>query len=145
MRCVFQTGVKLLRISLDSNIFRDQDFIDWLQLSKDKIVILISVISALETYHWYNIRGISEELFKRDIDALGAIVSDLSYQDIFEISNNAKKSPLKFRHHARDFIIGSHALLNKSKLITFNLNHFEWLGKKNVLSPDNLVLLIETE
>ena len=145
MRCVFQTGVKLVRISLDSSIFRDQDFVDWLQFSKDKIEVYISVISALETYHWYNIRGISEELFKKDINALGAIVNDLSYQNIFDISDNAKKSPLQFRHHARDFIIGSHALLNKSKLITFNLNHFEWLGKKNVLSPEDLVLLVETE
>ncbi len=42
-------------------------------------------------------------------------------------------------------MIGSHALENKSKLITFNINHFEWLGKKNVLSPDDLVLLVETE
>ena len=107
--------------------------------------IFISVISALETFHWYNIRGISEELFKKDIDALGAVVNDLSYQDIFDISNNAKISPLQFRHHARDFMIGSQALKNKSKLITFNLNHFEWLGKKNVLSPDDLVLLVETE
>lgn len=145
MRYVFQAGVKLLRISLDSSIFRDQDFVDWLQISKDKLEVFISVISALETYHWYNIRGISEELFKKDISALGAKVNDLSYQDIFDISNNAKKSPLQFRHHARDFIIGSHALLNESKLITFNLNHFEWLGKKNVLSPDDLVLLVETE
>lgn len=145
MRYVFQTGVKLLRISLDSSIFRDQDFIDWLQLSKDKMEVFISVISALETFHWYNIRGISEELFKKDIDALGAVVNDLSYQDIFDISNNAKISPLQFRHHARDFMIGSHALENKSKLITFNINHFEWLGKKNVLSPDDLVLLVETE
>ncbi len=145
MRYVFQTGVKLLRISLDSSIFQDQDFIDWLQLSKDKMEVFISVISALETFHWYNIRGISEELFKKDIDALGAVVNDLSYQDIFDISNNAKISPLQFRHHARDFMIGSHALENKSKLITFNINHFEWLGKKNVLSPDDLVLLVETE
>lgn len=107
--------------------------------------VFISVISALETFHWYNIRGISEELFKKDIVALGAVVNDLSYQHIFDISNNAKISPLQFRYHARDFMIGSHALVTKSKLITFNLNHFEWLGKENVLSPDDLVLLVETQ
>ncbi|MHA1236345.1 MAG: type II toxin-antitoxin system VapC family toxin [Candidatus Hodarchaeales archaeon] len=114
-------------------------------MSKDKIEVYISVISALETYHWYNIRGISEELFKKDINAFGAIVTDLSYQDIFDISKNAKESSLKFKHHARDFMIGSHALLNNTKLITFNLDHFKWLGKGNVLYPDDLVLLVEAD
>lgn len=116
-----------------------------MQISKDKIEVYISVLSALETYHWYNIRGISKELFKKDIKALGAIVNDLSYQKIFDISKNAKESALTFRHHARDFMIGTHALINKSMLITFNLNHFKWLGEKNVLSPDDLVLLVEKE
>ncbi len=135
--------MKFLRISLDSNIFRDQDFIDWLQLSKDKLDVFLSVISTLETFHWYNVRGISEELFKKDIEALGAEINDLTYQNIFHISKNAKYSALPFRHHARDFIIGTHAQVHKSKLITFNKTHFTWLGEENILSPDELVVLIE--
>jgi predicted nucleic acid-binding protein len=135
--------VKSLRISLDSNIFRDQDFIDWLQSSEDKIEVFLSVISALETFHWYNIRGISEELFKKDIEALGATINDLAYQNIFYISKNAKNSALPFRHHARDFIIGTHAQFHKAKLITFNKTHFDWLGQENVLSPDELVMVLD--
>jgi len=42
-------------------------------------------------------------------------------------------------------MIGSHALLNNTKLITFNLDHFKWLGKGNVLYPDDLVLLVEAD
>lgn len=84
-------------------------------------------------------------MFKKDIQELGAVIKELSYQDIYDISNDAKNSSLQFRHHARDFIIGSHALLNKSKLITFNLKHFEWLGTENIMSPDDLVLRIEAE
>ncbi|MHA1996309.1 MAG: type II toxin-antitoxin system VapC family toxin [Candidatus Hodarchaeales archaeon] len=133
-----------MRISLDSNVFRDQDFIDWLQAAKDKMEVNISVISALETYHWYNIRGISDELFKKDMNALGAIVNDLTYQEIFAISKNAKKSTLQFRHHARDFMIGTQALKVKSTLITFNLHHFKWLGEEHLASPDELVLFMES-
>ncbi len=134
-----------MRISLDSNIFRDQDFIDWLQTKKEKLTVNLSVISALETYHWYTIRGISEELFKKDMQALGAVINELAYSAIFSISKNAKKSVLPVRHHARDFIIGTQALKMKSKLVTFNTNHFEWLGEENLISPDELVLVIESE
>ncbi|UCE14537.1 MAG: hypothetical protein JSV04_05000 [Candidatus Heimdallarchaeota archaeon] len=136
--------MKFLRISLDSNIFRDQDFIDWLQASKDKLEVFLSAISALETFHWYNVRGISEELFKKDMEALGAVINELTYQDIFHISRNAKNSALPFRHHARDFIIGTHAHIHESKLITFNKTHFDWLGQENILNPDEFVVLLET-
>jgi predicted nucleic acid-binding protein len=134
-----------LRISLDSNVFGDQDFIDWLQERKELFEISLSIICALETYHWYNIRGISHYLFERDLEALNAIVQDLTLTQIYEISANAKRATLPFKHHARDFIIGTQTILSQSTLITFNLRHFDWLEEEKVLSPDELVLKVEND
>ncbi len=135
--------MKLLRISLDSNVFADQDFIDWLQDCNKDFEIFLSVISALETYHWYNLRGISKELFNKDIQGLNAILLDLTSEEIYKISALTKKSNLRFKHHARDFIIGTQALIDKAILITSNHRHFDWMGKENVLSPDSLVTKVE--
>jgi len=132
-----------LKISLDSNVFADQDFIDWLQERKDQLDIYLSVICALETFHWYNLRGISQELFEKDLEALGATIHDFNFSKIYQISANAKKAILPFKHHARDFIIVTQAIMRQSKLITFNLKHFGWLGKDNVLAPEDLVIALE--
>ncbi len=132
-----------MRISLDSNVFRDQDFIDWLQSRRDHLDVFISVISALETYHWYNIRGLSKDLFEKDLQELNAQVLELSLEDIYKISASAQTTNLPFKHHARDFIIGTHAIDSQSVLITYNLKHFGWLKPGNLLSPDLLVLTIE--
>ena len=79
--------------------------------------INISVICALETYHWYNIRGLPKEHYKKDIDALGIETQDFNVEDIYNTSMNAKGSILPFKHHARDFIIGTNASVISSPLI----------------------------
>ena len=105
----------------------------------------LSVIVALETFHWYNIRGISKELFDKDLEAIKARIMLLKPEDIYEITNNAKKSKLQFKLHAIDIIIGIQALLSNSTLITYNLRHFKWMGSKNILTPEQLVLLEQTK
>jgi predicted nucleic acid-binding protein len=132
-----------VKISLDSNVFRDQDFLEWLILNSDKISICLSIIACLETYYWYLIRNLSKGDFNKDIKALQAQIVPFVQEEIFQISKNAKKSSLRFKHHARDFIIGTHAQLNNSILVTQNLKHFEWMEANQTITPDNLVILFK--
>ncbi|MHA1519876.1 MAG: type II toxin-antitoxin system VapC family toxin [Promethearchaeota archaeon] len=130
-----------MKISLDSNVFRDQGFIEWLIVNSDKISIHLSIISCLETFYWYSLRNLSKSDFKKDIKALQAHIVPFVHDEIYKISSNAKKSSLRFKHHARDFIIGTHAQLQESLLITKNLKHFEWLGPTKAMTPDDFVIL----
>ena len=51
-----------------------------------------------------------------------------------------KKFP--FKHHARDYVIGTMAQLKKATLVTYNLEHFTWLKNLeiNVIAPEELIL-----
>ncbi|KKK65194.1 hypothetical protein LCGC14_2976610, partial [marine sediment metagenome] len=74
--------------------------------------------------------------------ALNIKIQNLTTKEIYDISTNAKSSTLPFKHHARDFIIGTQALLTQNILITYNIKHFTWMGKDHYLTPDELVLKI---
>jgi predicted nucleic acid-binding protein len=130
-----------LKISLDSNVFRDQLFIEWLETISDEISIEISVVVALETYYWYILRKLTKIDFQQDIMELHAKIQPFLDKDIYHVAENANKSSLRIKHHARDFIIGTQADIAKSLLITLNKKHFEWLPKEKVLTPDEFAIL----
>ena len=130
-----------MQISLDSNVFRDQDFLEWLIVNSDQISIHLSIITCLETYYWYLMRKLSKTDFEKDLAALQAQIVPFVKNEIYQISQNAKDSSLRFKHHARDFIIGTHAQIQNSILITNNLKHFEWMGPNQAMTPDNFVII----
>lgn len=127
-----------LKIALDSSVFRDFDFIEYLQNNSDQYTISLSVIVYFETYHWYNIRGISKELFDKEINALSVRVTNLTPVQIDEISDNVRTSKLRFKHHTRDIIIGTHSSMEDSLFITTNVKHFQWMMTKPS-TPDEFI------
>ena len=64
-----------------------------------------------------------------------------------EIAEKATEAALKygndfpFRHHARDYVIGATALVEKASLVTNNTQHFDWLKREGIAvkTPENLV------
>ncbi|HEW94024.1 MAG TPA: PIN domain-containing protein [Thermoprotei archaeon] len=136
-------GVRNLRIGLDSNVFRNRRFLDWLR-HVGEFKIHISIIVYIETLLWYYRIGLSEEDYNDDLDKLGVEVVDLDRRIASLTVENILKygSKLPFKHHARDYIIGSTAQFMKSTLITYNLSHFQWLTdlKINVMTPEELIL-----
>ncbi|MHA2030606.1 MAG: hypothetical protein ACW99A_12725 [Candidatus Kariarchaeaceae archaeon] len=129
-----------MKISLDSTVFRDLDFIDWLYVNSEELEITVSVIVALETSYWYKLRGLDISMFLVELDKIKGKIDDLVVEDIDLITQNTIISNLKFRHHARDLIIGSHAQNRKSILITNNTRHFQWM-EENVMNVDDFVLM----
>ena len=113
-----------MKISLDSNVFREVDFIDWLQVNRDRFATSISIIVLLETLHWYKLKGLNNSEFNKDLSKFNPVYQELSISDIDSITDDAINSKLKFKHHAREIIIGSHALKKDSTLITLNVKHF---------------------
>ena len=127
------------KIALDSNIFRNQDFLNWLILNKSNYSISISIIVYLETLFWYFTRSTTLEDFTYDLNKINAKVISLDINLAQSTANKAIKSMLSFKHHARDFIIGSTAISNEAILLTYNKRHFLWMPEGKVKNPEEFV------
>lgn len=136
-------GTRNLRIGLDSNVFKNRKFLDWLRYT-GKFNVHISVIVYIETLLWYLKLGLKDEDFKDDLKKLKVEIVDLNESLASLIAKNAVKYGKKFpfKHHARDYVIGTTAQLKKATLVTYNLDHFTWLKDLgiNVMSPEELIL-----
>jgi predicted nucleic acid-binding protein len=129
----------LLRIDLDSNVFRNQTFINWLTLNQAVLSTGLSVIVFLETVFWYLTRDLSVEDFQLDLQDLNAVVTPLDSSLAQLTAETAKTSLLPFRHHARDFVIGTSAVHRAAILLTYNLQHFTWMPSGTVTFPEQFL------
>ncbi|MFQ6126018.1 MAG: hypothetical protein ACE5R6_15635 [Candidatus Heimdallarchaeota archaeon] len=129
----------ILRIDLDSNVFRNQDFINWLILNKEAVSAGLSVIVYLETLFWYLTKSLSVADFELDLRTIRAVITPLDPPLAQITAETAKNSLLPFRHHARDFIIGSSALKRKAILLSYNSKNFTWMPEDTVTSPESFL------
>jgi predicted nucleic acid-binding protein len=125
-------------ISLDSNVFRNQEFINFLIAERDKFVIFIPSIVFIETSFYYLTRGLMIDDFKNDIRDFGGKFLDLNSQIAIDTAINAKKTKISFKHHARDFVIGTTSLSKNAILITYNIKDFIWMPKDKFYNPESL-------
>ncbi len=136
-------GARNLRIGLDSNVFKNRRFLDWLRYT-GKFNVHVSIIVYVETLLWYLRLGLKIDDFMDDLKKLKVEVVDLNESLALLIVKNAAKygKEFPFKHHARDYVIGTTAQLKKATLITYNLNHFKWLKDLgvNVMTPEELIL-----
>jgi len=92
---------------------------------------------------WYKKLGLTRRQLDTELRKLKASIKGLN-EDLADGATNAalrhgKEFP--FRYHARDYIIGVTALMEKATLITHNTQHFDWLTKEGVAvkTPENFV------
>jgi hypothetical protein len=116
-------GDRNLKIGLDSTVFKNRKFIDWLIYNRDLFETHISEVVYMETLLWYKRLGIGKEGFDDDLNELNAkiIFVDTNLPDL--ITENALKfgKEFPFKDHARDYVIGSIAESEESYLITDNV------------------------
>lgn len=86
----------------------------------------------METLLWYKAIGLTRRDFADELEGAGIAVIELSEILADKITANALKygRAFPFRHHARDYVIGTTALENKATLITYNLNDFRWVAEE---------------
>ena len=125
-------------ITLASNVFRNQRFIDWL-LSPEAVhnVHYFPLLAFIEVLVWYEMRGLTREDLEDDLRKLNTEITEFSLDYIDSLMTNIRSNPnFLFRHHARDFFIGTIVQEKGSILITNNKRHFAWLTTRDVLTPE---------
>ena len=128
-------------IALDSNIFRNQDFINYITLHAADFKIFLPSIVQLEVGYFYRMKNISWTQFKEDVEKFGCkLVPWGKFKNANVIENAYKnRKELPFQHHFRDYLIGTECKSTVKMLITYNKKHFLWLNKVQIQTPEELV------
>ena len=129
-----------MKITLDSNCFKNQTFIDFLIENRNELETHLSIIVYIETLIWYQFRGLKVGDFDSEIEDINAKIDFMDKDVSIKISEMVvlKNKSFPFKNHARDYFIGVIAAHNDTILITYNTRHFDWLPKQ-VLTPEEFV------
>ncbi len=131
-----------ITIALDSNIYRNQDFIDFLIMYKDKIKPYLPSIVQLEVGYYYLTVGLKWMNFTEEVQKYGGVLLKNNSYDVQAVVETAYQNRVRlpFKQHFRDYIIGIEAIKNVKKLITYNTRHFDWITEIGVETPEELIL-----
>ena len=135
------------RFAIDSNIFRNLNFINYLTLTKSNFSIFIPTIVQLEIGYFYRASGISWEQFREDINKFEGVFLEWDNNIIPEVIDHAfmERNHLPFKKHFRDFLIGVECKKIPASLITYNIKHFTWLKTIEIYTPEDFLLKFNPE
>ncbi|MHA1719484.1 MAG: hypothetical protein ACTSWX_05290 [Promethearchaeota archaeon] len=129
------------KIALDSNVFRNYDFINYLTLYSSDFEIYLPTIVQLEVGYFYRMKNLNWKKFKADLDKFRCKFIKCENFKPSEIIENAyrNRKELPFRHHFRDYMIATECEDVIHRLITYNTQHFTWVKKFEIITPENFV------
>lgn len=132
--------------ALDSNVFRNYDFINYLSLHSSDFEIFLPTIVQLEVGYFYRSKNKNWEFFRKDIEKFGCKLIPWGLFQNSKVIENAyqHRKILPFQHHFRDYIIGTECENKVEMLISYNIKHFKWIEKIRVITPEDLVKLHQT-
>ena len=129
-------------VAIDSNIFRNLNFINYLRMNKTDIQVFIPSIVNFEIGYYFIIKGITWEDYIAEIQKFDGKILDwdsVITQDVLKNAINNKKT-LPFRLHFRDFIIGTQCENLGLDLISYNKSHFDWVKNVITQTPEEFIL-----
>jgi predicted nucleic acid-binding protein len=123
------------KIILDTNVFSNREFCDWLKNSD--YTAYVSAISYTELlYHYLKKEGRDGEGFiDAFLEALNVQVIPFD-QKCAKIASKSAIGRWDFKNNARDYMIGSLAVKLGYPLITSNIKDFEWIKKGLLFTPE---------
>jgi len=132
-------------IALDSNVFRNLDFLNYLQKHKGRIKVCLPSVVALEIGFFFRTKGFSWEEFTAEIQKFNGVVLEWSALNVPDIitTEYQEKSRLPFKHHFRDFLIGMQCEALRMRLVSYNKSHFYWMQFSDVVTPEEFFLEFE--
>jgi hypothetical protein len=131
-------------VAIDSNVFRNKEFLAFILWRKDKINLKILPIVFLEFGHYFMAFGNNWEQLLHYFEKFNAELlkwNEIDSKTILEKSVQMKNE-LPLKHHFRDFLIGTQCEKKNFDLITYNVKHFSWIKTIQIYTPDEFVAKI---
>jgi hypothetical protein len=130
-----------VQVAIDSNAYRNIDFINYLKEIKQDVRVFVPSIVFLEIGYFFLSKGLTWAGYKREIEKFGGIVIEWSTIDNQRVVERSvgQKATLPFADHFRDFIIGVQCETLHLDLISYNKRHFEWCSAIKVMTPEEFV------
>ena len=89
------TGNSHVMLALDSNVFRNVKFIDYLILHKDKLNISLPVIVQLEVGYFYRLKGLSWADFKDEMSKFNCQFLDWQISQPKRLTNTPSSTAIR--------------------------------------------------
>ncbi|WP_297479282.1 PIN domain-containing protein [Thermococcus sp.] len=123
-----------MKVVLDTNVFNNWAFLEWLMRSSLEPVTS-SVVYMELLYRYARRKGLEEATSKLTavFDSLGIEVMGFDWE-CAELAIKSAVGRWDFSKNARDYMIGSLTLKLNAPLVTYNKKHFEWLPE--ILTPE---------
>ena len=116
-----------MKVVLDTNVFNDRRFLEWLMDSPFQPVTS-SVVYMEVLYRYARRKGLPEakSKVKAVFESISLEIMDFDEKSA-EIVVQSALGRWDFSENARDYMIGSLAVKLNAPLVTNNKRHFEWL------------------
>ncbi|NJE53666.1 type II toxin-antitoxin system VapC family toxin [Thermococcus sp. 21S9] len=126
-----------MNVVLDTNVFNNRTFLEWLRHS-DLEPVTSSVVYMELLYKYARRKGLAEARSKlmAVFNSLAIEVMDFDWE-CAELAVESALGRWDFSKNARDYMIGSLALKLNAPLVTYNKKHFSWLPE--VLTPEDVM------
>ena len=122
-----------MKLDLDTNVFNNRQFCDWLFL-QDKEKYLPAVAYMEYLYHHLK-KGNTESMVDAFLEHMNIVVpfgKDEAVQAALGSFGN-----WDFGDNAREYTIGATAIKLNVTLVTNNIKHFKWM--ENVTTPEDIL------
>ena len=123
-----------LKLAMDTNVFKNEKFCNWLLKSKEEKYI--PSIVYMEYLHHHLKKGNTPSMVNAFLEQMNITIVPFGKNEAIEAAKNSFNNLISFEN-PREYVIGSTALILNAKLVTDNIKNFKWLDK--VITPDEII------
>jgi len=118
-----------VKVVLDTNVFNDRKFLEWL-IDSPFQPVASSVVYMEVLYRYARRKGLLEakSKVKSVFESVSLEIMDFD-EESAEIVVQSALGRWNFSENARDYMIGSLAVKLNAPLVTNNKKHFDWLSE----------------
>lgn len=121
-----------MKLVLDTNTLHNREFCNWLLNSNEEKYL--PAVAYMEYLYNQISRGNTTSMVDVLLKEMNVLVIPFGMEEAKMV---IEKSSINSIKNARDYLVGSTAILMDAKLITTNLENFNWL--ENVSTPDEVL------
>ena len=123
-----------LKLALDTNVFNNEKFCNWILQSREEKHL--PAIVYMEYLHHHLKKGNTPSMVNAFLEQMNINIVPFGKNEAIKAAKYSVNN-WKPVENPREYIIGSTALLLNAKLVTNDIKNFKWIDK--VITPDELM------